>query len=82
MLFAAAIVFQASRVFTSTTTTGHQVDWNASSSSITKLWGGRIAFRAPSSRDRSIVRGLSMQWPATGQWSVSSGGENPTGMRR
>src|SRR6185369_2393146 len=32
--------------------------------------------------DTSIVRGLSMQWPRTGQWSVSGGGAKPSGMSR
>src|SRR5438309_2175201 len=84
MFFAAAIVFHASRFFTKTSTTGHHVDWNASWSSMTKLWGGSTASDDPRGTecDRSMVRGLSMQWPRTGQCSVSAGGENPTGIRR
>src|SRR5262249_40924690 len=51
---------QAARFFTRTSTTGHHVDWNASWSSITKLWPGRTtscSFCDPKTRDRSIVRG-------------------------
>src|SRR5262249_2496078 len=59
MLFAAAIVFHAPRFFTNTKTTGHQVDWTASWSSITMLCAGSTAPEDPAGTEceRSIVWG-------------------------
>ncbi len=45
------------------------------------LCGGSSAFEVPepSTADRSIVFGWSMQWPAVGHCSVHFGGVKPSG---
>src|SRR5262249_21649402 len=65
-LLAATILFHAGRFFTPTTTTGHQADWNDSSSTRIWLWGGSATSAAlePNSRERSMVDGWSMPEPA------------------
>src|SRR5262245_6277264 len=80
IVLAEAIVFQASKDLTPTTTTGHQVDWKDSSSSITKLRRDSAASPAPPIRDRSIVPGWSMH--DAPQCTVDAGGANPNGRRR
>src|SRR5215471_7099961 len=77
IVLAEAILFQAAKDFTPTTTTGHQVDWKCSLSSMTKLRKLTAVSLSPPIRDRSIVRGWSMHdtWHIT----VDAGGTNPSG---
>lgn len=79
------MAFHALSDLTPTTSTFHHSDLPLLAVATMWLCGGgsgRLAVPAPSTADRSMVDGWSMQWPATGHCRVSFGGVNPSGTTR